>query len=72
MKNVKIALTGVTSWVEHRPANQKVAGLIHSQGTCLGGRPCPQLGVCKRQPIDVSLIIRCLSPSLSPSLPLCL
>ena len=29
-------LAGVAQWVELQPANQKAAGLIPSQGTCLG------------------------------------
>ena len=38
------------------PTKQKVASSIPSQGTCLGCRPGPQWGMCKRQPhIDVSL-----------------
>ena len=49
------ALAGVAQWVEHRSTNQKVAGLIPSQGTFLGCGTCPQLGVCERQPIGVSL-----------------
>ena len=50
-----IALAGVAQWIEHQPVNQRIAGLIPSQGTCLGSRPGPQLGVCKRQAhIDVS------------------
>ena len=49
-------LAGVAQWIECRPANQRVAGLIPSQGTCLGCGPGPQLGVHERQPhIDVSL-----------------
>ena len=28
-------LAGVTQWVEHWPPNQKVAGSIPGQGTCL-------------------------------------
>ena len=35
-------LAGVAQWIEHGPANQRVAGLIPSQGTCLGVRPGPQ------------------------------
>ena len=31
--------------------SRKVAGSIPGEGTCLGCRPGPQLGVCKRQPI---------------------
>ena len=55
-KNFALALAGVTQWTERRPANQRCAGSIPSQGTCLGCRPGPQLGVCERQPhIDVSL-----------------
>ena len=36
------ALAGVAQWIEFRPADQRVAGLIPSQGTCLGCRPGPQ------------------------------
>ena len=54
----------MTQWIECRPANQRVAGLIPSQSTCLGCGPGPQLGVCERQPhIDVSLFLPPL-PSL--------
>ena len=31
-------LAGVAQWIERRPVNQGVAGLIPSQGTCLGER----------------------------------
>ena len=52
------ALDGVAQWVEHWPANQKVAGLIPGQGTCLGCRPGPQWGGgCERQLINVSLTL---------------
>ena len=34
-----IALAGVAQWIEGQPANQRVAGSIPSQGTCLGCRP---------------------------------
>ena len=67
------ALAGVAQWNECRPLNQGVAGLIPSQGTCLGCRPVPQLRACERQPIGVSLAHRCFSPYVSssfPSLPL--
>ena len=43
------ALAGVAQWIEHQPANQKVAGSIPSQGTA------GPLGVWEMQPIDVSL-----------------
>ena len=29
-------------WIEHLPANQRIAGSIRSQGTCLGCGPGPQ------------------------------
>ena len=43
-KEVIIALAGVAQWTEHWLVNQRVAGLILSQGTCLGCGPGPQLG----------------------------
>ena len=61
--------TGVSQWIERQPTNQKVAGLVPSQGTRLGCGPGPPLGVCERQLIAASHI-SCFSPSLSPSLPL--
>ena len=67
-----LALTGVAQWIECQPARQKLAGLIPSQGTCLGCGPDPQLGAWERQLIYVSLTHRCFSPSLSLSLPLSL
>ena len=36
VKKQTIALTGVAQWTEHWPENQRVAGSIPSQGTCLG------------------------------------
>ena len=54
----KITLTGVAQWIEHWPANQRVASSIPSQGqgTRMGCRPGPQQGARKREPrIDVSL-----------------
>ena len=42
LKYKKFALAGVTQWTECRPANQRVAGLIPSQGTYLGCRPGSQ------------------------------
>ena len=54
-----ITLTGVAQWSKHQPVNQRVAGLIPSQVTCLGCRPGPQLRVYEKQPylshIDISL-----------------
>ena len=37
-----LALAGVAQWIECQTANQRVAGSIPSQGTCLGCRPGPQ------------------------------
>ena len=68
MKMKSIALAGVAQWIELQSANQKVFGLIPSQGTCLGCRSGPQLGTCERQLIDVSLTNQYISLSLpSPS-----
>ena len=33
------ALAGVVQWIERHSANQRVAGSIPSQGTCLGCGP---------------------------------
>ena len=44
--------------------NQKVAGSIPSQGTCLGAGLIPSLGTYGRQPIDVCLSHQCFSLSL--------
>ena len=47
--------TGVVQWTECQPVNQRVTSSIPRQGTCLGCKPGPQLGACKRQPhINVS------------------
>ena len=50
-----IALAGVAQWIEHQPVNQKVTGSIPSQGTCWCCRSGPQLGACRRQPVNVLL-----------------
>ena len=56
-------LTGVAQWTECRPATRKVTGSIPSHSTWLG---CTSpLGMCKRQPINVSLTHWYFSPSLS-------
>ena len=56
-KTPLLALAGVGQWIERRPANQSIAGLNPSRGTCLGCRPGARgWGVRDRQPhIDVSL-----------------
>ena len=55
-KSVAVALAGVAQWIECQTANQKVTGLIPSQGTCLGCGPGTQYSPCERQRyIDVSL-----------------
>ena len=43
-KKEETALAGAAQWMERWPANQRVASLIPSQGTCLACRPGPQLG----------------------------
>ena len=64
-KKYNTALPGVAQWVEREPVNQRVAGLIPSQGTCLGCGSGSQLGAHKRQPhIDVYLLFPSLSLSL--------
>ena len=40
--NSKLALAGVAQWTECQHENQRVTGLIPSQGTCLGCRQGPQ------------------------------
>ena len=37
-----LALASVAQWIEHWPKNQRAAGSIPSQGTCLGWGPGPQ------------------------------
>ena len=49
------ALAGVAQWTECWLAKGKADGSNTSQGTCLGCRPGPKLGTCKRHLIDVSL-----------------
>ena len=45
LKKLHSALASVAQWIEHWPMNQRVTGLIPSQGTCLGYGPGPQWGV---------------------------
>ena len=52
----------MAQWIERQAANQKVAGLVPSQDTCLGCGLGPQLGGCEWQPIDVSLPLFLPSP----------
>ena len=58
----KIALAGVARWIEHWPANHRVAGLIPSQGIGLGCGPGPQWGVRERQPHTNVSVPFCLPP----------
>ena len=52
-------LVGVAQRIECWPANQKVAGSIYSQGTCLGCRPVSLAGYARGSQlmsnIDLSL-----------------
>ena len=43
-KKIYGALAGVAQWIECQLANQRVAGSIPSQGTCLGCGPGSQMG----------------------------
>ena len=69
-KKVSWTVTGVAQLVGRHPAKQKVAGSVPSQGTGLDCGFGPQVGAYEKQLIHVSLSHRCLSPSLSSSLPL--
>ena len=67
IKKEEIALAGVAQWIEHGPVNQRVAGLIPS----LGHIP----GLQARLPVGdmwEATTHWCVSPSLSPSLPVSL
>ena len=65
-KKLYVSLAGAAQWIECQPANQKIAGSIPSQGTCLGGGPDPQLRVCETQPINEFLACQCFPPFPSP------
>ena len=56
LKQIIIALADVALWTECQSVNQRVTGLIPSQGTYLGCQPGPHWGARERKPhIDVSL-----------------
>ena len=63
------SLAAVAQWTECWPVNQRVTGLIPEQGTCLSCGPGPQMGVHRRQPIDVSLAHPCFFPCFLPPSP---
>ena len=66
VRKIIIALAGVAQWIEHWPANRKVAASIPSQATGLGCWPGPRWGAQERQPhIDVSIPLFLLPPLLS-------
>ena len=44
-KPSKGSLAGVAQWIECQPVNQRVTGLIPSQGTCLGWARSPVQGM---------------------------
>ena len=54
------ALAGVAQWTECQPVNQRVAGSIPSQGTCLGCGPGSLVGGAREATTHW-----CFSPSLS-------
>ena len=56
------ALAGEAQWFECQPANVKVAGLIPSQGTCLGYDQVSSWVGCERQPMFLSLSFSLPSP----------
>ena len=58
------ALAGVAQCI--KPVNERVAGSIPSQGTCLSGRFGGDMGAYNRQPIDVSHISVSLLLHLPP------
>ena len=49
-KKKRLDLAGVAQWIESQPLNQRVAGSIPSQGTCLGCVPGPKKRAHERQP----------------------
>ena len=67
-QSVTLALAGVAQWIESWLVNQNTTVLIPGQSTCLGCRPGPQLGACKRQLIDVSIAYCCFSSHINVSL----
>ena len=52
------------SWLEHRPAHQRAAVSILSQGTYLGCGFDPWSSAYGRHPIDISPSHQCFFPSL--------
>ena len=54
---IYMSLAGVAQGTECWPVYRKFAGSLPSQGTGLDCSPGPQLGVCERQLIAVSLPI---------------
>ena len=61
-----MGLAAVAQWTECWPANQVVACLIPSQGTCLGCRPGLRWQMSEGPPhIDVSLLSFSLHSPLS-------
>ena len=59
------ALAGVTQWIERWPAIWRVASSIPGQGTYLGCRLGPQLGVLKGQP-HTDVFLPLFLPPFSP------
>ena len=69
IKNIR-ALAGVAQWTDHQPANQRVAGSIPSQGTCLGCGFDPCRGMCFFCPDQRPMFLFHINVSLPFFLPL--
>ena len=58
-------MAGVAQWIEHWPANQRVAGSITSQGTSLGCCQAPSRGCARGKHTLMFLSLSFSFPSLS-------
>ena len=70
--NDHLTLTDVAQWLRYCPEKQKVTGPILAKAHAWVVGLVLSWGAYEKQLIDVSLSCQCLSPSLSPSLPLSL
>ena len=65
LKKQLFTLAGVAQLAGHCPANQKVPGLIPSEGTCLGCCFIPWVRACATGNRWMVLSHQCFSPSSS-------